>query len=453
MDKNNHLFPTPPESEDTPPHGTILSTPASGSPRIDSHFNARAFIKASQTLMGEIVPENLLLKMVDVMIENSGAQWGFLLFKEKNNWLIRAQGTSDGKAVFPVNTHATPSNIPITIIDFVAACRKTLILKNAARNGFFIKDDYITEKRPLSILCTPIIHQQQPLCIIYLENNLESDTFDQQRKELIELIGSQAALSLRNSNLYAKFSSTVEQLHAEIKKRRETQLQLLHSEKLSALGRLSASIAHEFGNPLIGVRYLIDDIKKRPSLSQEDRDLLQIGLEECDRMKRLINDLQQLNRPSSGKLKRFNIHNIIDNVLLFQKKNLIAKKITIIKAYDYSLPDITAVEDQITQVLVNLTINAVDAMPAEGGSLTIATMGKPKTIIISIKDTGIGIHPEYQDHIFEPFFSTKPDAEGTGLGLPVSYGIIRGHGGKIDFSSQSGKGSTFTVTLPVESES
>ena len=166
-------------------------------------------------------------------------------------------------------------------------------------------------------------------------------------------------------------------------------------------------------------------------------------------MKHLISDLQQLNRPSSGKRRRFNIHHAIDNVLLFQKKNLKSKKISIIKAYDYSLPEIMAVEDQITQVLVNLTINAVDAMPAEGGSVTVSTCGKMDSLSIAIKDTGVGIRPENLDHIFEPFFSTKTQAEGTGLGLSVSYGIIAGHGGNITFSSKPGHGSTFTITLPI----
>lgn len=424
---------------------TTASTPCPA--QSDTQLDTKAFINASKVLMGEIVLDDLLLKMVGIMIENAGAQRGLLLFREEENWFIKAQGTQDKASL--AHILASSQDVPLTIIDSVAHTRTTLVLNDPPQEGPFQNDAYLLKNKTKSIFCTPIVYQGFISCIVYLEDNLSPCAFPPIRQELIWLLCSQAAISIRNSNLYAKFASTVNQLHDEIKRRKETQLQLLHAEKLSALGRLSASIAHEFGNPLIGVRYLIEDIRKRPTLSKEDQDLLEIGLEECDRMKHLISDLQQLNRPSSGKRRRFNIHHAIDNVLLFQKKNLKSKKISIIKAYDYSLPEIMAVEDQITQVLVNLTINAVDAMPAEGGSVTVSTCGKMDSLSIAIKDTGVGIRPENLDHIFEPFFSTKTQAEGTGLGLSVSYGIIAGHGGNITFSSKPGHGSTFTITLPI----
>jgi signal transduction histidine kinase len=426
---------------------TTASTPCPA--QGDTQLDTKAFINASKVLMGEIVLDDLLLKMVRIMIENAGAQRGLLLFREEGLWFIKAQGVRDKDEASLTHTRATSQDVPLTIIEAVARTHTAIVLNDPGPEGPFQTDPYLLRYSPKSILCAPIVYQGLISCIVYLENALTSCAFPPIRQKLIWLLNSQAAISIRNSNLYAKFASTVSQLHDEIKRRKETQLQLLHAEKLSALGRLSASIAHEFGNPLIGVRYLIEDIRKRPTLSKEDQDLLEIGLEECDRMKLLISDLQQLNRPSSGKRRRFNIHHAIDNVFLFQKKNLKAKKIAIIKAYDYNLPEIVAVEDQITQVLVNLTINAVDATPAEGGSVTVSTSGNQDTISISIKDTGTGIRPEHQDHIFEPFFSTKTQAEGTGLGLSVSYGIIAGHGGTITFSSQPGQGSIFTVTLPV----
>ena len=420
-------------------------SPVGTAPLID----VEALIDASRRLVDEIVLEELLLKMTGIMIETADAQQGLLLMKEGAGWSVRVKGTMGGKQVLETHTPASPRDIPLSIVEAVSQTGKTVVLHDPGETGPFAGDVYLVRHKPKSVLCTPIVYQDEILCMVYLENNLTSSAFPPSCQELIRLLGSLAALSLRNSNLYEQFSSTVEQLHKEIDKRQAAQLQLLHAEKLSALGRLSASIAHEFGNPLIGVRYLIEDIKNRPTLSKEDRDLLEIGLEECDRMKHLINDLQQINKPSSGKHERFNIHNTIDNVLLFQKKNLKNKKIAIVKAYDLSLPEIVAVEDQITQVLINLTINAVDAMPAEGGCITVSTSGNAEKVFISIKDTGSGIRPEDLDHLFEPFFSTKPAAEGTGLGLPVSYGIIARHGGTITCSSKPGQGTTFTVSLPV----
>ncbi|MDR3631579.1 MAG: AAA family ATPase [Desulfocapsaceae bacterium] len=412
-------------------------------------IDAKVVVDASRRLMDEIMLEDLLLKMTGIMVESAGAQQGLLFLREKEGWCVRAKGTMSGRQVVKSHMLASPRDTPLSVIEAVARTGTTVVLDDPGEAGPFAGDAYLFRAKPKSILCTPIVHQDDILCIVYMENNLTASAFPPACQELIRLLCSLAALSLRNSNLYERLSRTVERLHEERDKRQEAQLQLLHAEKLSALGRLSASIAHEFGNPLIGVRYLIEDIQRRPALSREDRDLLAIGLEECDRMKLLINDLQQLNRPSSGKHTRFNIHRTIDNVLLFQKKNLKYRKIAIVKAYDLSLPEIVAVEDQITQVLVNLTINAVDAMPAEGGCITVSTSGNGESVFIAVKDTGEGIRSEDLEHIFEPFFSTKPTAEGTGLGLPVSYGIIAGHGGTITCSSKPGQGSTFTISLPV----
>ena len=230
----------------------------------------------------------------------------------------------------------------------------------------------------------------------------------------------------------------------------QTRQQLLHSEKLGAIGRLSACIAHEFNNPLHGVMNVIYSIRKYESLSEEYQELMNIALQECHRMKFLIKELQQFNRPSSGKKELFDIHQSIDSILLFHKKQFKNKKARVEKKFDASVPLIWAIPDQIKQVLVNLFNNAADAMPEEGGTVTISTTLQKDNLFIKIKDTGSGIHPDHIANIFEPFFTTKPAVKGTGLGLPVSYGIIKSHGGNISVESRPGQGSTFTITLPVD---
>jgi signal transduction histidine kinase len=293
------------------------------------------------------------------------------------------------------------------------------------------------------------MYQGDIFCILYLENNLAAGAFPPDRQELLHLLGTQAAIALNNSSLFAELEGTVDLLNSEVEKRRRTQQQLLHAEKLSALGRLSASIAHEFGNPLMGVKYLLDDFYKRKNLGDSDRQLIELGLEECERMKNLIRDLQRLNKPSSGKMTRTDVHPLIDNVLLFQKKYFSSHRIRLKRQYDRSLPEVEVIVDQITQVLFNLTINAVDAMAAaQGGVLTITTGQQGHHILIEISDTGSGISDENQERIFEPFFSTKREEDGTGLGLSISYGIARHHGGDLSFVSTAGQGTTFTLSLP-----
>jgi PAS domain S-box-containing protein len=237
------------------------------------------------------------------------------------------------------------------------------------------------------------------------------------------------------------------EIQEQLEKTRE---QLLHSEKLSAVGRLSASIAHEFNNPLYGIMNVLSGIQKRSPLSEEDNELANLALKECNRIKFLISELQQFNRPSSGVREYFDIHQAMDEILLFHKKEFENKKIRVKKAYGSDVPKIWAVQDQIKQVLVNLFNNAGDAMPAEGGMMTISTDFEEDSVYITVKDDGNGILPKNMGKIFEPFFTTKPAVKGTGLGLPVSFGIIKSHGGSITVESSPDHGSTFTITLPVE---
>jgi signal transduction histidine kinase len=266
-------------------------------------------------------------------------------------------------------------------------------------------------------------------------------------------MASQAAISIKNSMLYEELEGTVRALHTETVKRKQAQIQLLHADKLSAMGRISASIAHEFGNPLIGIKYLLDDLTNRSHLSDEDHHLIEVGLEECDRMKKLMDDLHDLHRPSSGLKSRFNLNESVKNVLLFQRKSFKNSGVSVITELADDLPDIVAIEDQITQVIVNMAINGGDAMAKKGGVLSIKTTHDRKVVTLKISDTGHGITPENQEHIFEPFFSTKEEMDGTGLGLAIAYSIVKSHGGDIAFTSVVGEGSTFTIHLPINASS
>jgi len=415
-----------------------------------SRLDMLTVIKASRILSSEMILDELLMKMMRIMLESGGAQKGALIFKEDGEWLIKVWGNTSRKAIItltrvPVNTQ----NIaPTSIINYVAHTQKEVVLDDACKDGGFTNDGYVLAHRPRAILCMPIVHQGEIFSILYLENNLAPGTFPPDRQELLQLLGVQSAISLKNALLFEELERTVDKLNEEIEKGQNTQRQLLHAEKLSALGRLSASIAHEFGNPLMGVKYLLDDFHKRAGINPGDRKLLELGLEECDRMRALIGDLQRLNKPSSGKKSRTDIHPLIEHVLLFQKKHFSANRIKLQTAFDSDLPQVEIIVDQITQVLFNLTMNAVDAMAKDGGILTIITRRNENDMVIEIGDTGIGITDEDREQIFEPFFSTKKEEDGTGLGLSISYGIAHHHGGSLSFVSQPGNGTIFTLTLP-----
>jgi signal transduction histidine kinase len=166
-------------------------------------------------------------------------------------------------------------------------------------------------------------------------------------------------------------------------------------------------------------------------------------------MRDLIKNLQDFNRPTAGIIAPVDIHATLNSILMLSKKEYATRKIAIIKKYTDNLPQVIVVSDQLKQVFLNLLNNAFDASTF-GGKITIETDFCENNIVIRIHDAGSGICLKDREHIFEPFFTTKAKMKGTGLGLSISYGIINDHGGNITVESKQGKGSIFSVFLPIK---
>jgi signal transduction histidine kinase len=214
------------------------------------------------------------------------------------------------------------------------------------------------------------------------------------------------------------------------------------------VGSLSASIAHEFNNPLQGVMAILKGLSQYAALAEEEQEMVSLALQECRRMKDLIAGLRDFHRPTSGKLEPVDLHAVFDALLLITKKELLSRRISIVKKYADNLPTVIGVADQLKQVLMNLLKNASYACE-RGGTITLSTAITEDGVVVHIEDTGTGIRQKNLGRIFEPFFTTKPETIGTGLGLSVSYGIIKNHGGCIEVKSEVDKGSVFSVFLPL----
>lgn len=225
--------------------------------------------------------------------------------------------------------------------------------------------------------------------------------------------------------------------------------QLLHSEKLSALGKLAASISHEFNNPILGIRNILEQIESSVPLDHEMKELVQLAIRESSRVMELAIKLKQFYRPSTGQLISLDLHNILDDMLTLKSKNFLEKKIQLVRKYAEGLPRIQGIEDQLKQVVLNLLQNAEESISAEGGTIEIVTNRLDSCVELIIRDTGCGIADQHAQSIFEPFFTTKSEVKGTGLGLFVSYGIIKRLGGDISCESVPGKGTAFIISLPL----
>lgn len=224
--------------------------------------------------------------------------------------------------------------------------------------------------------------------------------------------------------------------------------QLLHAEKLNAVGKLAASIAHEFNNPICGIRNVLEGLQRRLTLDEEEKELVALAVRECERIARLTHDLQSFNRPTSGESEELDLHAAIEDLLRLCRKDLENAGIEVARQFAPGPLPVQAVTDQIRQVLLNLLTNAREAISGPGGKITISTALQGQEARLSIADNGPGISQEALPHLFEPFFSTKPVVKGAGLGLSVSYGIIQRHGGRIEAENLPAGGACFTVILP-----
>ena len=269
------------------------------------------------------------------------------------------------------------------------------------------------------------------------------------------------------------------------RKLEEAQNQLLQSEKMASLGQLAAGVAHELNNPIGFVRsnvttlkgYLdslfgiiqaydtkaaesmppealaaLAAIKQREDFDFLHEDIFQLLAESQDgltRVQDIVQNLKDFSRVGESGFGWADLHACLDSTLNIIWNEL-KYKCTVVKHYDETLPQVHCIASQLNQVFMNLLVNAGHAI-AEKGEITITTRQTPDgTVQVAISDTGCGIAAEHLPHLFEPFFTTKPIGKGTGLGLSITYGIIGKHKGSIDVSSEVGKGTTFTVNLPVD---
>jgi signal transduction histidine kinase len=290
-----------------------------------------------------------------------------------------------------------------------------------------------------TIVCTPLRAQRRvvgTLAVLSRDDTL----WGEHSLRLLEAVGGQVGVTIDNARLYTRVSNYAERLA-------RSQAQLIQAEKLAAMGRLTASIAHELNNPLQAVQNCLHLILHRPLDDKKREQYLRMAQEEATRLIDTVQGMLDFYRPSPNQHHATDVHQAIEDVLALADKRLERGKIRVRKAFEPQLPLLNAAENQLKQVFLNLVINAVEAMP-NGGELHISTRFRTadEWLSIAFRDQGVGLSKKAMIHLFEPFYTTK--SSGTGLGLSISYGIVEQHGGTIAVESKLGQGSCFTVKLP-----
>lgn len=259
--------------------------------------------------------------------------------------------------------------------------------------------------------------------------------FFKEEKQLIKTVAHEFALIVKHA--------TAEE------EKQKLQLQLQHVERLAFVGELTAGIAHELNEPLGRILGFAQLIKKTGGLNDQQNEDIERIIKASLYTREIIKKLMIFSRQMPRQITAVNLNEIVENILYFIDARFTGREIDIRHHLDSHLPVIQADEVQMSQVLVNLITNGIHAMP-EGGELVIGTKRKDKMVSLTVRDNGEGMTSEVKKKIFEPFFTTKPVGQGTGLGLSVVQGIVIAHHGKIQVTSQPGKGTTMEVLLPLK---
>jgi len=305
---------------------------------------------------------------------------------------------------------------------------------------------------PTGALAIPLVAHDQAVGVVLLLRNRGSGPFATEARPTLEGMANLTAAAIleersvrRAATLSSQLANLEEQQRALTERLSSAEAAILQAARLAAVGQLAAAIAHEINNPLYAARNALYLLEDEPHEQDGASNYLAIAREQLTRIAGIIQRMRDFYRPARGDLAPANINQLVEDTLALAVLNTRHVAIEMIFTPDHTLPNVLCNADQLRQVFLNLVLNAIEAMP-NGGTITVRTIAGPTVALIEIQDTGIGIPDDIRSHLFEPFFTNKPN--GTGLGLSISAHIVTQHGGQIEVESTEGQGSVFRIVLP-----
>ncbi|MEH2461236.1 ATP-binding sensor histidine kinase [Nostoc sp.] len=475
-------------------HETFSSTRTNptGGTNISDVLDFTSALKAAQAISSSLELNTLITSLTRIILENSGARKAVLLLPDEDTWQVRAItfiAHNQIQTILEKQPLDNCQDIPVSIINYVKNTQQTAVIDNCKTDIPGVIGKYMLSHQPQSVFCTPIINQGHLVGILYLENQIIQGVFTSDRLSVINLLSSQVAISLENARLYQQAGQALQDLQ-------QAQLQIVQSEKMSALGNLVAGVAHEMNNPLGFIYASLQQAK--PSLAGIVKHLklyqqsfpnpgdeiinhaekidLDYSLEDlpkiidsmvmaCDRLKNISTSLRTFSRADQDYKVKFNIHEGINSTILILKHRLKANQqrpgIEVVTNYG-NFPQVECFPGQLNQVFMNLIANAIDALDesnhghsfqeikANPNCITITTSVKNDLVKIAIADNGQGMNKSVKQKIFDHLFTTKGVGKGTGLGLAIARQIVEEtHNGKLSFNSVLGEGTEFVIEIPV----
>lgn len=480
-----------------------------------SDLDIRAVMRSSTVLSGEIRLENLISQLINIIIENAGADKAIYLMEKQGKWYIQGEKYIDqerARVLQEIPLDKDMKELSSKITNYVIRTKESIVLNDAVHVGMFSQDPYIIKNKPKSVLCMPLLHQGRLTAVLYLENNSTTDAFTPQRIKILRLLSSNIASATTNAMLYSdleiasqnqkllnerleNYSKDLEikvtertqelieknnELAETLQSLTEMQKQVIQQEKLASLGALTKGVAHEIKNPLnfidnfstVSIEILDDYTNTVKHDPQEAEDLLkylkqnlQKINEHSKRADGIVMSMLQHSKHNQGNKELVNINELLKKYLTLTLRTVQQKypdmQLDLEANYDSTLMSINIIEQDIARCFLNILDNSCYSLNEKRAQMkdefqpkiTVTTKKVANSIKITFRDNGLGISKADLDKIFVPFFTTKPTGTGTGLGLSIAYDIIvKEHEGTFACNSEVGEYCEFIIELPIKTQ-
>ena len=392
-------------------------------------------------IIQEVVASLDVDEILEQVVNSLQVDFGFyhvhiFLFDEQDDKLVIREGSGLVGGLLKEQGYSMP--LDRGIIGHAARTQEVFMSNNVDELEFFYRNPLLPDT--CAELAAPLLGRDGVIGVLDIQHQAPN-SFDENDLRLVSAVADQLSVVLDKAMIYSELQQALEN-------EQSTRSQLVQAGKLTALGRIVASVAHELNNPLQAIQNALYLVKLEQNLSSQSRQDLDVALTETTRMANLIARLRDTYRPTTaGEFQPDSLNDVVDEVHQLITTHLRHNNVEYEFRPDPGLPPVKMIRDQMKQVILNLSLNAIENMH-QGGGLIVSTETLEDDILLSVRDTGSGIDAKDMSQVFEPFFTTKEG--GTGLGLSITYDIVRNHQGRIDVTSQPGKGSTFNVWLPKE---
>jgi signal transduction histidine kinase len=406
-----------------------------------------------QTLNSTLVLNQVLEQVLDAVMRITRAERGFLLLADSSSPASQYQSVAGLQLRVGRNRDGGMPTSDVQGIS-TSVVRKAMASGDTVATGNAVADPSLGMAKSVilmdlrTIVCIPLRSPRtgdtggtapRALGAIYVDNQETSAPFSAESLKTAEALTRHAALAIENAQLFEREQRTIEEL-------RQVQKQVLQAEKLATIGQMAAGIAHELNTPLT---YIMGNLEllQAQGLTDGQKGMLGSVARGAERIKGLAQSLLAFSRPGQEVASPLSVNEVIERSLELCHYQILKSGVQLEKQLAVQLPAVNGFTNQLEMALINLVVNAIQAM-GKGGRLTVTSKAVNGSVEIHVADTGPGIPENIQATIFEPFITTKPEGQGTGLGLSTVLMVVERHNGRIDFTTRPGAGTTFRIRLP-----